>query len=90
MPTTLRIYDPLYREARAEAARAGVSLTRFLEEGLRLRLEKKMTLPTAPHSFRAYAAVKPDTRTWEEIRQVADEEQEAHDLAKLSLHARQS
>lgn len=47
-----------------------------------------MTLSTAPHAFRTYAAVKPDPRTWEEIRQVADEEQEAHDLAKLGLHAR--
>jgi hypothetical protein len=90
MQTTLRIDDHLYREAKAEAARAGVSLTRFLEEGLRLRLEKKVTLPTAPHVFRTYAAVKPDSRTWEEIRQVADEEQEAHDLAKLGLRAPQS
>lgn len=90
MQTTLRIDDQLYREAKAEAARAGVSLTRFLEEGLRLRLEKKMTLPTAHHEFRTYAAEPPDPRTWEKIRQVADEEQEAHDLAKLGLQARQS
>lgn len=90
MQTTLRIDDHLYREAKAEAARAGVSLTRFLEEGLRLRLEKKMVLPTTPHSFRTYAAEKPDPRTWEEIRQVAEEEQEAHDLAKLGLRAPQS
>ncbi len=90
MQTTLRIDDHLYREAKAEAARAGVSLTRFLEEGLRLRLEKKMILPTAPHAFRTYAAAQPDPRAWEEIRQVADEELEAHDLAKLGLHARQS
>jgi hypothetical protein len=86
MQTTLRIDDHLYREAKAEAARAGVSLTRFLEEGLRLRLEKKMTPPTATHVFRTYAAAKPDPRTWEEIRQVADEVQEAQDLAKLGLH----
>jgi len=90
MQTTLRIDDHLYREAKAEAARAGVSLTRFLEEGLRLRLEKKMTMPTAPHVFRTYAAEQTDPRTWEEIRQAADEEQEAHDLAKLGLPARQS
>jgi hypothetical protein len=90
MQTTLRIDDHLDREAKAEAARAGVSLTRFLEEGLRLRLEKKMTLPTAPHVFRTYAAEQTDPRTWEEIRQAADEEQEAHDLAKLGLPARQS
>jgi hypothetical protein len=90
MQTTLRIDDHLYREAKAEAARTGVSLTRFLEEGLRLRLEKKMTPPTAPHAFRTYAATQPDLRTWEEIRQVADEQQEAHDFAKLGLLAPQS
>lgn len=54
MQTTLRIDDHLYREAKAQAARAGVSLTRFLEEGLRLRLEKKATLPATPHAFRTY------------------------------------
>ena len=90
MQTTLRINDRLYREAKAEAAREGVSLTRFLEEGLRLRLEKKMTVPATPHAFRTYAAAQPDSRTWEEIRQVADEEQEAHDLAKLGLSTPQS
>lgn len=90
MQTTLRIDDHLYREAKAEAARAGVSLTRFLEEGLRLRLEKKLTLPGTPHSFRTFTAVQPDLRTWEDIRQVADEEQEAHDLTKLGLHAPQT
>jgi hypothetical protein len=90
MQTTLRIDDHLYREAKAEAARAGVSLTRFLEEGLRLRLEKKMTLPATPHPFRTYAAAKPDPRTWEEIRRAADETQELHDLAKLGLRTPQS
>ena len=90
MQTTLRIDDHLYREAKAEAARAGVSLTRFLEEGLRLQLEKKMPPSATAHTFRTYSAGKPDPRTWEEIRQVADEEQQAHDLAKLGLRAPQS
>lgn len=90
MQTTLRIDDHLYREAKAAAARAGVSLTRFLEEGLRLRLEKKLISPTAPHVFRTFAAEAPDPRTWKEIRQAADEELEAHDFAKLGLNARLS
>jgi len=38
MQTTLRIDDAVFREAKAEAARAGVSLTRFIEEALRQRL----------------------------------------------------
>lgn len=90
MQTTLRIDDHLYREAKAEAARAGVSLTRFLEEGLRLRLEKKLILPTVPYVFRTYAAEQPDPRTWKGIRQVADEELEAHDFAKLGFNTRPS
>lgn len=37
MQTTLRIDDRIYREAKAEAAREGMTMTRFLEEGLRMR-----------------------------------------------------
>ncbi len=87
MQTTLRIDDHLYREAKAEAARAGVSLTRFLEEGLRLRLDKKKQLPIAPHKFRTFAAPIPDPKSSEDIRRIADEEQELHDLAKLGYLA---
>lgn len=39
MQTTLRIDDAIYREAKAEAAREGITLTRFIEEALRLRIE---------------------------------------------------
>jgi hypothetical protein len=88
MQTTLRIDDQLYREAKAEAARTGVTLTRFLEEGLRLRLERKQPVPTGPHAFRVYAGGPPDARSWEEIRKAAEEAEEAHDLAKLGLAAR--
>jgi len=35
MQTTLRIDDATYREAKAEAARLGVTLTRFIEDALR-------------------------------------------------------
>jgi len=85
MQTTLRIDDRLYREAKAEAARAGLSLTRFLEEGLRLRLEKRMPDVTAAHAFRVHAPGRRDARPWEDIRRIADDEQEAHDLAKLGI-----
>jgi hypothetical protein len=90
MQTTLRIDDRLYREAKAEAARSGLSLTRFLEEGLRLRLEKKSTVSLTPHTFRTYTAGKPDTRSWEEIRRQADEEQNEHEVAKLDPYLTQS
>jgi hypothetical protein len=38
MQTTLRIDDEIYREAKAEAAREGITLTKFIEEALCLRL----------------------------------------------------
>jgi hypothetical protein len=38
MQTTLRIDDEIYRGAKAEAARQGVTLTRFIEEALRARM----------------------------------------------------
>ena len=85
MQTTLRIDDRLYREAKAEAARAGMSLTRFLEEGLRLRLEKQLHESATPHAFRTYAADSPDPRSWEELRRTADLAQEEHDLTKLGI-----
>ena len=38
MQTTLRIDDRIYRETKAEAARSGVTITRFIEEALAERL----------------------------------------------------
>ena len=38
MQTTLRIDDAVYREAKAQAARLGMTLTRFLEEALRQKI----------------------------------------------------
>ncbi|MBO0722117.1 MAG: toxin-antitoxin system HicB family antitoxin [Blastocatellia bacterium] len=43
MQTTLRIEDEIYRKAKAEAAREGITLTRFIEEALRLRLGGEAT-----------------------------------------------
>jgi hypothetical protein len=85
MQTTLRIDDRLYREAKAEATREGVTLTRFLEEGLRLRLEKKLPTKPAAHLFRVYESKQQDVPTWEEIRKLADEEQEDQDLSKIGI-----
>lgn len=41
MQTTLRINDELYRRAKIEAAKEGVTLTRFIEQALQLRLQQK-------------------------------------------------
>ena len=40
MATTLRLDDKLYREAKAEAARQGMTITRFIEDALRSRLRQ--------------------------------------------------
>lgn len=40
MQTTLRIDDQIFRTAKAEAARLGITLTRFIEEALHERIEK--------------------------------------------------
>lgn len=39
MATTLRIDDRIYREAKAAAARQGITITRFIEDALRLKLQ---------------------------------------------------
>lgn len=38
MQTTLRIREEIYRSAKAEAARQGVTLTRFIEDALQARI----------------------------------------------------
>ncbi|MEI8310748.1 MAG: hypothetical protein WCH98_08330 [Verrucomicrobiota bacterium] len=85
MQTTLRIPDDLYREAKAEAAREGTTLTRFLAEGLRLRINQKSARPTHPHVFRVYDPGTPCHLSDRDIRRIAGEEQEKHDFAKLGI-----
>ena len=41
MQTTLRINDTVYREAKAEAARLGITLTGFIEEALREHIARR-------------------------------------------------
>jgi hypothetical protein len=47
MKTTLNIHDSLLYEAKAFAAQQRTTLTRLIEEGLRLRLQPKHTKPQA-------------------------------------------
>lgn len=47
MKTTLDIEDRLLREAKAEAARQRVSLTRLIEQGIRLRLRPRKRVARA-------------------------------------------
>ncbi|HEY5793128.1 MAG TPA: hypothetical protein VIS74_07505 [Chthoniobacterales bacterium] len=84
MQTTLRLDDQLYREAKAEAAREGTTLTRFLEDAIRLRLRKKSSpAPGEPHPFPLYeggAAILPSDET---IKEIAVEEEERYLLKKF-------
>jgi hypothetical protein len=57
MATTLRIDDRLYREAKAAAARQGITITRFIEDALRLKLRSASAVHARdPVVLPAYAA----------------------------------
>ena len=85
MQTTLRIDDQLYREAKSEAAREGLTLTRFLEEGLRLRLQKaRTTLPRMPVHFRTYRKGEAFPLDDRQLKETANREQEAYDAKKFA------
>jgi antitoxin component of RelBE/YafQ-DinJ toxin-antitoxin module len=45
MQTTLRINDAIFREAKAKAARMGITLTRFIEVALQRQIEDADTGP---------------------------------------------
>jgi len=86
MQTTLRITDAIYREAKAEAAREGQTLTRFIEDGIRLRLRTVQAPRT--HSFRVIRGAPRISD--EEISQIASEDQTAYDLRKLGIPLKKS
>lgn len=79
MQTTLRIDDQLYREAKAEAARQGMTLTRFLEEGLRLKLRKSESTGAMPVKFRTYRKGEAFPFTNGELKEIANKDQELAD-----------
>jgi hypothetical protein len=43
MQTTLRLDDELFRQAKTQAAAQGISLTKFVEEAIRARLDKPVS-----------------------------------------------
>jgi hypothetical protein len=84
MQTTLRIQDDLYREAKSEAAREGVTLTRFLESALRLRLQlSRSSVAGTPHFFPVHVAERPLELSNEELKRFDQEEELQHDMRKL-------
>ena len=83
MQTTLRIDDQLYREAKAEAARQGITLTRFIEQALRLRLEHPPGGPMGPVELPTFAAGDGFALSPSELKRLAQQSERAYDLAKL-------
>ena len=47
MQTTLRLDDKIYREAKAEAARQGRTITQFIEDALRYQCQKSNAASTS-------------------------------------------
>ena len=84
MQTTLRIDDRLYREAKAEAARQGITLTRFIEEALRLRLDQPLKAASTPVSLPTYASDAGFDLSPEALKRLANDSQTDHDLGKLT------
>lgn len=82
MQTTLRINDELYRQAKAQAALEGSTLTKFIEDGIRLRLEHKQEAGK-PFAFRVYRPEVPQSQNVEERIQLANEDFENYEINKL-------
>lgn len=68
MQTTLRLNDDLYREAKAEAARRGVTVTRFIEEAMRDQL-RKQTADISPRGRERLAEIEERNRLMEALLQ---------------------
>lgn len=69
MAKTLRINDELYRKAKSAAASEGITLTRFIEESLQLRLNAPATTAhTKPLMLHTFDSSEPFTVTSEELK----------------------
>jgi hypothetical protein len=80
MQTTLRINDALYREAKAAAAREGITLTSFIETALQARLTRpgksRPRLPVYDSGIRTETEV---------MALIAEAEADAAERAKTAL-----
>jgi hypothetical protein len=86
MQTTLRFNDELYRVAKAQAARDGITLTRFLESALQQKLAKSQVPATGkPHECIVYRSGTTFPFPPDELKRIDNEEQEKYDLAKLGI-----
>ena len=91
MQTTLRIQDDLYREAKMEAAREGITLTSFLESALRMRLNRgRDNVPGKPHPFPVYVPDRPFPLSSEELKRFTQDDELRHDLRQLGFEPAES
>ena len=88
MQTTLRINDDVYRRAKTEAAREGITLTRFIEEALLLRMSHAdLRAPTAPlPTFRNGPSLPESFDLLEAIR-AAEAESDTRSVKRLAPQA---
>ena len=82
MQTTLRINDQLYQRAKTEAARTGVTLTKFLEESIRLRLDNEATSTSSKWKLRVSEG-KGKYPSSAKMNKILDDIQLEDDLRKL-------
>ena len=84
MTTTLRIDEEVYREAKAAAAREGITLTRFIEEGLRLRLNPPNPQSQTEVVLHTFDSGKPFDLSSEDIKRLLNNLNETKDAKYLS------
>lgn len=82
MQTTLRIDDQLYRRAKMEAAREGISLTKFLEDSIRNRLDQGPASKAGEWKLRVCEGKTPYP-TEEALKKSIEAAQYEDDLQKL-------
>jgi hypothetical protein len=84
--TTLRIEDGLYRETKSAAARQGTTVTRFIEDALRLKL-RLTGAPRKPEDIElpTFAAGKGFPFSPKALKRLARQSENEHDA--LRLHA---
>ena len=80
MKTTVEIPDPLFREAKAAAARRGVSLKEFFTEAVRQQLRRRSGAESdAPPWMKAFGGLRHLSQENKRIARIIEEEFERVD-----------
>jgi hypothetical protein len=89
--TTLRIDDGLYRETKSAAARQGMTVTRFIEDALRLKL-RLAGAPRKPEDIKlpTFAAGRGFPLTPKALKRLARQSESEHDALRLRVARRKT